>query len=140
MGRAEMKIVLQDEPSGCGIACVAMLAGRSYEEVKRLANGMGIFAEDERLYSDTVYVRRLLAAYGVQLLDGETPFTSWEALPDRALLAIKYRIESSRPFWHWVVFTRASGVPIVLDPARYLRENRRADFDQMQPIWYIEVI
>lgn len=49
MGRPEMKIVLQDEPSGCGIACVAMLAGQRYEEVKRRANGMGIFAEDERL-------------------------------------------------------------------------------------------
>lgn len=135
-----MKIVLQEEPSGCGLACVAMLAGRSYEEVKRRANGMGIFAEEERLYSDTAYVRRLLAAYGVRLLDEETPFASWEALPDRALLAIKHRIESGRPFWHWVVFTRASGVPTVLDPARYLRENRRADFDQMQPRWYIEVI
>lgn len=84
MGRPEMKIVLQEEPSGCGIACVAMLAERSYEEVKRLANGMGIFAEDERLYSETAYVRRLLAAYGVQVLDRETPFASWEALPDRA--------------------------------------------------------
>jgi ABC-type bacteriocin/lantibiotic exporter with double-glycine peptidase domain len=132
-------VVLQEEPTGCALACVAMLAKRSYSEVKDLANGLGIFVEDRRLYSETGYVRRLLKAYGIRVAEEETSFTSWQELPDQALLSIKYHIENGQPFWHWVVFVRQDGKPVVLDPATYLPNNRRADFDAMQPKWFIEV-
>jgi hypothetical protein len=44
------------------------------------------------------------------------PFHSWETLPDLALLAIKWRMESSRVFWHWVVFWHKPHGAVVLDP------------------------
>ena len=134
-----MKVVLQKEPTGCGLACVAMLTGRSYLEIRVFANSIGVFAADSRLYSDTRYVRRLLAAYHVRVSEEETPFTSWEQLPDKALLAIKYHFENDRPFWHWVVFVREGEKPVVLDPAIDLPENRREDFEKMEPKWFIEV-
>jgi ABC-type bacteriocin/lantibiotic exporter with double-glycine peptidase domain len=134
-----MEIVVQEEETGCGFANVAMLAKRRYAEVKALANSIGIFAADPRLYSDTAYVRRLLAEYGIRVSEQETPFTSWESLPERALLSIKYNVENGQPFWHWVVFVRESGTPVVLDPAKYLLNNRRTDFEKMQPKWFIEV-
>ncbi|TAJ98997.1 MAG: hypothetical protein EPO39_17080 [Candidatus Manganitrophaceae bacterium] len=134
-----MEVVLQEETTGCGLASVATLVKRRYAEVKALANSLGIFAQDSRLYSDTRYVRRLLGVYGVRVSEKETPFASWPALPDRALLAIKYQIENGRPFWHWVVFVREGGAPAVLDPAKDLSSNRRTDFDAMQPKWFIEV-
>jgi len=33
-------------------------------------------------------------------------FKSWEALPDIALLSIKYHEKNGLLFWHWVVFKR----------------------------------
>ncbi len=52
-----MNTVIQQEKTGCGLACIAMLAGKSYDDVKRKANSLGIFSEDEKLWSTTDYVR-----------------------------------------------------------------------------------
>ena len=131
--------IIQEEETGCGIASVANIVERPYAEVKAKANTMGIFAEDEALYSDTEYVRRLLKQYGIQVSNVEVPFSSWASLPDMALLSIKYREENGRSYWHWVVFKRTPEGPVVLDSAAYLEENERTDFHSMQPKWFIEV-
>ena len=131
--------VVQEEVSGCGIAASANILGKTYAEMKKIANAMGIHAEDESLWSDTQYVRRLLASGGARTATGETPFISWEALPDLALLAIKHHQENGRNFWHWVVFERSAGQMHVLDSASYLPSNIRSDFGAMQPKWFIAV-
>jgi hypothetical protein len=131
--------VIQEEPTGCGIAAVANILGKSYAEMKVIANAMGIWAEDETLWSETGHVRRMLAEAGVRTCAGETPFESWEALPDLALLAIKHHQQNGRNFWHWVVFKRSGGEAQVLDSASYLPANLRTDFAAMQPRWFIAV-
>lgn len=135
-----IQTVVQQHESGCGLACVAMLSGRSYAAVRQRAAQLGIVAEDERLWSQTDYVRCLLADCGVAIAAEEQPFVSWDHLPDLALLAIKYRRIEGRPFWHWVVFCRRHGQPLVLDPAAYLDCNERRDFDAMAPQWFIPVV
>ena len=135
-----MSAVIQEEETGCGIASVANIVQLSYSKVKAKANSLGIFADDVSLYSDTGYVRKLLLGYGVKCSGIEHPFTSWEKLPDVALLSIKYREENGSPLWHWVVYKRVDGKPVVLDSASYLQENIRTDFDKMSPRWYIEVV
>ena len=132
--------VIQQETTGCGIACVAILANVSYEETKTTANRLGIFAEDEKLWSEVGYVRTLLREYGIDTAAEETPFSSWGSLPDLALLAIKHHWENERLFWHWVVFCRWDNRPMVLDPAAYLENNERTDFAAMQPKWFIEIL
>jgi hypothetical protein len=132
--------VIQQETSGCGIAAVANILGKSYAEMKAIANTMGIYAEDQSLWSDTQYVRQMLARSGVETSADETPFETWDTLPDLALLAIKYHQENGKNFWHWVVFKRENGQAVVLDSASYLPENIRTDFDEMQPKWFIEVM
>ena len=97
-----MKPVVQLERTGCGIASVAALAGVRYREMQRVANRLGIVADDPRLWSETGYVRRLLKEFGIRPASTEVPFTSWEALPDLALLAVKWHKERDRSFWHWV--------------------------------------
>lgn len=134
-----LKPVIQQETTGCGIAAVATLLGKTYPEMKAIANGMGIYAEDESLWSDTGYVRRLLAVSGAQVGAEETPFESWDALPDLALLPIKHHQENGREFWHWTVFQRVQGKAFVLDSASYLSENIRQDFAEMRPRWFIRV-
>ena len=131
--------VIQEQTTGCGIASAAVLLGCSYAQMKATANAMGIFAEDTALWSDTQYVRRLLATGDLVVSATEEPFVSWQALPDLALLAIKHHWEGDRPFWHWVVFERAGADMRVLDSASYLPANVRTDFAAMQPAWFIEV-
>lgn len=134
-----MKPIIQEEKTGCGFAVVATIVQLSYMEVKAKANSLGIFAEDERLYSETSYIRRLLNEYGVKTSGDEKPFQSWEVLPNLALLSFKYHIERGRPYWHWAVFRRENGNSVVFDPATYLENNERTDFEDMHPKWYIEV-
>lgn len=134
-----MNTVIQQEKTGCGLACVAMLAGKSYDEVKRKANSLGIFFEDEKLWSKTDYVRRLLDQYNIKVSGTEVPFSTWEELPSLALLAIKFHYENSRPFWHWTVYHRTGTKQIVHDPAAYLVSNQRTDFENMAPKWSIAI-
>lgn len=51
-----LKPVVQEEVTGCGIASVANIAGKTYQEMKAIANDMGIYADDKSLWSDTHYV------------------------------------------------------------------------------------
>ncbi|SEI39313.1 hypothetical protein SAMN05421831_101230 [Allopseudospirillum japonicum] len=131
--------VIQEEVSGCGIASVANILGKTYAEMKQIANAMGIDAEDQALWSDTHYVREMLASAGVQTSAQEIPFVAWETLPDMALLAIKHHQKEGKNFWHWVVFQRQDGKEFVLDSASYLTSNLRTDFAAMRPKWFIEV-
>ena len=132
-----MKAVIQEEISGCGIAAVAALAGVSYGQAKGRANSLGIYAQDRSLWSDTEYVRRLLTAYGLLASPDELPFQDWAALPDRALLAIKWHRENGTAFWHWGVFVRDGDDAYVLDSKKSLKQNCRRDFGRMKPKWFI---
>ncbi len=134
-----LKPVVQEEISGCGIASVANILGKTYSEMKAAANAMGIYAEDKALWSDTQYVRRMLSLAGVETSSDEIPFESWNALPDLALLSIKHYQEDGQNFWHWVVFKRVGGESFVLDSASYLQSNIRTNFNEMQPKWFSEV-
>jgi hypothetical protein len=131
--------VVQQDVTGCAIASAAALAGRSYTEAKRTAAALGIDLKDSRLWSDTAPMRRLLGALGVEATSGERPFRSWDALPGRALLAIKWHLERGVPHWHWVVFAREGGEAVVLDPKAELRTQVRRDFGRMKPKWFIEI-
>jgi hypothetical protein len=132
-----MKPVVQLERTGCGIASVATVARVSYQQAQRTANRLGIFADDQRLWSETGYVRRLLQHYGIRAAPTEARFVSWPTLPNLALLAIKWRKVGGRAFWHWVVFWRGPNGPLVLDSKRALRTNIRTDFGRMRPKWFI---
>jgi len=135
----QMNPVIQEEISGCGIAACAALAGITYAQAKETANALGIYAEDTALWSDTEYVRTLLRALGITAASTETPFDTWEHLPDKALLAIKWRMEQGRPFWHWVVFARSEQEAVVLDSKKALKANIRRDFGRIKPKWFIRV-
>ena len=125
--------------TGCGIASVANILGKNYSEMKAIANEMGIFAEDKSLWSDTQYVRNMLAKFEVSTSSVEIPFEAWEKLPGIALLSIKHHYEEGKAFWHWVLFKRVNGQAYVLDSASYLQSNIRQDFESMQPKWFIAI-
>lgn len=132
-----MKAVIQQDATGCGIAAVAAIARVSYAQANRVAASLGMSATDDRLWSETGMVRRLLARYGRRVSSSPQPFLSWEALPDCALLAIKWQRRGGRAFWHWVVFVREKGRARVLDSNPGLKTPVRRDFGRMNPKWYL---
>lgn len=134
-----MNPVVQEDATGCGIAGAAMLAGVTYQHAKQAAAQLGIQVSDSRLWSDTALVRRLLEHYGIIAEPQEQPFRSWHTLPPLALLAIKWRREGHRAYWHWVVFRREGGQPVVLDPKKLLRNNIRTDFGRIKPRWFMAI-
>ncbi|HEC19729.1 MAG TPA: hypothetical protein ENI97_10350 [Gammaproteobacteria bacterium] len=135
-----MKPVIQQEATGCAIASAAALAGVSYAAAKRVAASLCIHAGDPGLWSDTAHIRRLLKHYQIRTNAEQTPFKNWAALPDHALLAIKWHKENGIPYWHWVVFVReANGEEYVLDSKKALKRNRRTDFGRIRPKWFIGV-
>lgn len=136
---SNMKPVTQLEPTGCSIASVAAIAGLSYSKAKSVANSIGIFAEDKKLWSETYPVRNLLKHLGIKAGPREIRFRSWNALPDLALLSIKWHREKGRPCWHWVVFVRENGRSYVLDSKKSLSTHYRTDFGRIKPKWYILV-
>ena len=136
---AIMKPVVQLEPTGCGIAVVAAIAGVSYRQAEQAANRLGIFATDHRLWSETTHVRRLLREYRLRSVSAEQPFHSWHSLPNLALLAINWHREEDRSCWHWVVFVRDLEGERVLDSKRSLVHHVRRDFGRMKPKWYLAV-
>ena len=135
-----MKPVLQKEKTGCAIASTAALSGLSYSQAKKIANQIGIFAEDRKLWSETTNIRKLLAQLKFKTAKTEQPFETWERLPNRALLAIKWHMENGVAFWHWVVFIRDDEASYVLDSGMGLKNNKRTDFGRIRPKWFIEVM
>ena len=89
-----IKSVIQEELTGCAIASTAVLAGTTYKEAKSVANDLGIYAEDKALWSETDYIRRLLLSFNIETDKNKTTFTGWDQLPNRALLAINWHLES----------------------------------------------
>ena len=68
-----LKPVIQEESTGCGIAAVANILGKTYGQMKAVANAMGIDAADTSLWSDTQYVQRMLLNAGVETSRDEVP-------------------------------------------------------------------
>ncbi|PMR68583.1 hypothetical protein CR158_22340 [Halomonas heilongjiangensis] len=123
---------------------VADLSGNGEAEIAavttpHIGGVLRVYRRSGERWSDTDYVRRLLSASGVGTSEDEVPFSSWGELPDLALLSIKHYQEDGKDFWHWVVFKRVDGRPLVLDSASYLPSNIRTDFENMHPKWFIEV-
>jgi len=134
-----MRPVAQEEATGCAIACAAALSGITYQEAKRIAKGIGIYAQDTALWSETDHIRRLLNVLGIEAGGEEIPFPGWDKLPDCALLSIKWHEVAGKPYWHWVVFVRDGEMSFVLDSRKALKNHLRTDYRRMKPKWYIEL-
>jgi len=132
-----MKRVLQGNPSGCGLACVAMLANRSYREVRDKARLIPGFDNDHCLRTNASELRSLLEEYGISASKHLIPFRDWNHLPNLCILAINYN--ESTEIWHWVIFTSNNGNKYVLDPNPHIKTSRRTDFRRIKTKWYLKI-
>lgn len=131
--------IFQQDITGCAIASSAWVSGKSYAQVKKIAEGEEIDITNPTLWSSTAPMRKILGKLGIGAASKEQEFKSWDALPDKALLAIKWHLEKGVPHWHWVVFSRGNSGVFVMDPKKALKTHIRTDFGRIKPKWYIDL-
>lgn len=134
-----MRRVKQKDSNGCGLACIAMLANKTYKEVRKIAVtkvGLG----DGGFYTGTKELRALSDHYGIVLGKRRRPFKSFAALPETAILAINYKKAEDR--WHWVVYRRSPKDEFIYDPKKTIKSNKRRDFGRIKEKakWFLPVI
>ena len=109
-----MKRVLQENDEGCGVACVAMLAGVSYWEAR-----VAVFGKRPRVVhsTHTADIRRALKRFGLRSAKRLISFGRETPEPKNiginAILKVNRRKNGT---WHWIVWD--SKRKRLLDPQR----------------------
>lgn len=127
----------QHDATDCGLACVAMLAKVSVDDVKRKARDLFNWADENDFSTEGPELRKLLNFYKIQTAKRLVPFNGWDKLPSLCILAINYHEMDET--WHWVIFERKDGEKSVTDPNSYVKANKRTDFGRMKPKWYLKI-
>ena len=111
-----VSLVRQEDDTGCGVACVAMILDCSYPEARDLLFGRRFagWTYDTRT-KDLVRVLRSRGAKVSRRLKRSQG--RWELLPALCIVKVIPEQCGSRG-WHWVVFARGVRRWVVLDPAR----------------------
>ena len=147
--RSAMQRVAQEHPTGCGPACIAMLAHQSYRSVTNRAQKLDLWDPRRGFRSYCHELARLAESYGLYLED-KIEFShqfreiglkledfqrdmSRRSLDQHAIVAIdrKLRGRGQDPRWHWVVWDDEQSR--VLDPNRVRRRL------PIRPWYYIPV-
>jgi hypothetical protein len=140
---------LQQDRSGCGLACVAMLAGIGYAQARGLAQALGVGPKPYRYrvgagsrtardgyLTDARQLRRMLKLLGLRS-EAEREVSDWDECDGDGIVAINY--DAANDSWHWVVHLRDRNGACVLDPNARVRSERRTDFGRMRPVRFIPV-
>lgn len=128
----------QSDATGCGLACIAILANQPYSSVRKLAISRLGFDSDGEFYTTTGQLKELGHHFGVRIsAKRRYQFKDWVHLPNSAILAINYKKEDET--WHWVVFRRVANSAYVIDPKHSVKTNRRTDFKRMKPFAFLPI-
>ena len=128
--------VVQMDPTGCGIACAAMLGRTTYSRAKSLAVDLNIVSSKPPYYIDTGSLKLLLCALGLTLSKGGK-LTHWHSLHCLSVVGVNYNERNST--WHWVVYVPTQDGGYVLDPRMSVTTARRTDFLKMRPRSFVSV-
>lgn len=132
-----MKRIIQDDNTGCGFACVAMVTGKTYQEIKQCAIGLNICNKNGPYYTSTKDVCSLLESYEIGFSKGRH-VKKWSSINDNSIAAINYNEKSDT--WHWVVYIKENkGKEYVLDPNKQVKSIRRMDWKRMRLRSYIPI-
>lgn len=140
---------LQQDRSGCGLACVAMLAGIGYAQARTLALALGVGSRAYRYragagshpvregyLTDARQLRRMLKLLGLRT-EAEREVSGWRECDGTGIVGINH--DAVNDTWHWVVHLRDATGAYVLDPNARVRSERRSDFGRMRPVRFIPV-
>ncbi len=132
----DTKRVIQDDSTGCGLACVAMLSGYSYAHVRKKAIEKKILQTNGDFYTNFSDIRNLLIEF--KITAGERKLKrQWKNLPLKSIVEINFNKDTKN--WHWVVCINEEIGMYVLDPNKKIRSNKRTDFNRMRIRSYIPI-
>lgn len=93
----KIRYVPQRHSTDCGVACIAMIAGVSYQEA---FDAIGFSAERTQFYTTHSCLTNALRKLGISVM--RRKFRSWQEIPGPAIVAVNHR--SNRQLFHWVMF------------------------------------
>ena len=122
----QMKRVIQEDEAGCGIACVAMVSGKTYLQAKRFFLERIFLPTDRKPHTRHYQLRRALRKLGIAT--EKRAFRNWRSIENLSIVPINRRSDTG---WHWVVFVPNGVRSYILDPIPEQR-RRRYDFRGMK--------
>lgn len=118
--------VQQGDEEGCGIACIAMIMGKSYPEAKMF------FVEQVFLPTDRIPLTRhyqlRCALRKLGIATEKKKFRKWRSIENLSIVPINRRRDGG---WHWVVYVPNGNRPYIMDPAPG-KDRRRYVFRGMK--------
>jgi len=129
-----MERIVQGDATGCGLACVAMVVGVTYAEVRQVAVGLMGFDPLGPFYTEHYEVRWMLAEYGF-ILSRYTPFKEYAPISPLSLL----EIERNGEYNHWGLLVKHGLDLYVLDPAQHIKTARRRDWSRIRVVSYMNI-
>lgn len=101
-------ICQENKSSGCGPACIAMIVGRDYDEVREI-----MFPSQTRgLWTGYADLRKALVKFGAKPIGKAVRAARFEAADEICIFAVKKSSDKER--WHWVVYDPTAR--LVYDP------------------------
>ncbi|WP_082783655.1 cysteine peptidase family C39 domain-containing protein [Snodgrassella sp. CFCC 13594] len=128
--------IIQEDSTGCGLACAAMLGRTTYSRAKSLAIELGIVSNHPPFYTSSRELSLLLSELGLHPSKGRR-LSHWESLKCLSVVGINYNDKTDT--WHWVVYVPSANGGYVLDPKKSIKSDKREDFNRMVPRSYIPV-
>jgi ABC-type bacteriocin/lantibiotic exporter with double-glycine peptidase domain len=122
----KIKRIKQEEDAGCGIACVAMITGKTYPQAKKFFLERVFLSTDRKPHTRHYQLRHALRK--LRIATEKRLFLNWRSIDNLSIVPINRRQDGG---WHWVVFVPNDVRPYILDPAPG-KGRRRYDFRGMK--------
>ena len=118
--------VQQGDEEGCGIACVAMVTGKTYLQAKKYFLERVFLPGDRKPHTRHYQLRR--AFRKLRISTEKRAFRNWQSIESLSIVPINRREDGG---WHWVIFIPNGVRPYILDPMTG-KGRRRYDFRGMK--------
>ena len=121
----KIKRVIQEDSTGCGIACIAMVAGISYAEAKQITLNNEILKKSvKNFYTTTKDLVNVLNSIGIESSKGRK-VRYWSSINTISIVGINF-LETTDT-WHWVLFIPNEDTGYVLDPSKRVKTEKRTE-------------
>jgi ABC-type bacteriocin/lantibiotic exporter with double-glycine peptidase domain len=104
--------VQQEDENGCGIACAAMVTGKTFLQAKKFFLEQVFLPTDWKPLTRHYQLRRAL--WKLRITTEKRAFRNWRSIESLSIVPINRRQDGG---WHWVVYVPYDNRPYILDPA-----------------------
>ncbi|NML29020.1 cysteine peptidase family C39 domain-containing protein [Zoogloea dura] len=131
-----MKRVIQEDSTGCGLACIAMIVGTRYKTIKKQAHELlhDWPSRSRSFYTEAAHLKTLLKAHSIEYGNYRRTDNWPQIKVELAIAAINLRKNGN---WHWVVFKQQNNDAYILDPRS--KQEKRRDFRRARLHAYLPI-